>query len=129
LRFAPAVKQEAPEEFVQWRSPFKVSEPVRGTLMFDFLRLVSVNAIQYIPPKGGIVEGVPDRYEIEISEDGKTWVKAAEGEFGNLRANPVRQVHPLPHKVSMRYARVKAVRALAGEPTWKGALFEFFMRK
>ena len=129
LRFAPAVKQEAPEEFVQWRSPFKVSEPVRGTLMFDFLRLVSVNAIQYIPPKGGIVEGVPDRYEIEISEDGKTWVKAAEGEFGNLRANPVRQIHSLPHKVSMRYARVKAVRALAGEPTWKGSLFEFFMRK
>ncbi len=98
---------------------------MRGTLEFDFLRKVSVNAFHYIPVKDRF-DGVPDQYELYVSDDGKAWTKLAAGEFGNLRANPVMQRQQLPETVTMRYARVKATRALEGEPTWSGALFEFF---
>jgi len=56
------------------------------------------------------------------------WTKVHEGEFGNLRANPVRQVQPLPARLCMRYARVRALHALDGDPDWSGILFEFFTR-
>lgn len=126
LRFADAVPEEQePDTFDQRRSPCKVTEPVRGTLEFDFLRKVSVNAFHYIPVKDRF-DGVPDQYELYVSDDGKAWTKLAAGEFGNLRANPVMQRQQLPETVTMRYARVKATRALEGEPTWSGALFEFF---
>jgi alpha-L-fucosidase len=129
LRYAAAVPDEKEADpFEQWRSPCKVTEREPGTLEVDFLRKVSVNAIQYVPVTGTVL-GVPDRYEIQISDDGGNWTKIAAGEFGNLRANPVRQRHRLPITAVMRYARVKATRALEGAPTWKGSLFEFFTWK
>lgn len=32
-----------------------------------------------------------DKYQFEVSADGKNWTKGAEGEFSNLRANPIEQ--------------------------------------
>lgn len=45
-------------------------------------------------PRTGTLNGVVDQYRFEISTDGKTWMTAAEGEFGNLRANPIEQTVP-----------------------------------
>ncbi|MEN9359357.1 MAG: hypothetical protein RL095_892 [Verrucomicrobiota bacterium] len=42
-------------------------------------------------PRTGVLHGVVDQYRFELSLDGKSWSLAAEGEFGNLRANPVEQ--------------------------------------
>lgn len=129
LRHAAFVKQEEDEPFNQWRSPFKVREIEPGVLEYDFLRRITVNAIQFVPPKDKRIKGLPDRYEIQTSDDGKVWTKVHEGEFGNLRANPVRQVQPLPARLCMRYVRVRALHALDGDPDWSGILFEFFTRK
>ena len=53
------------------------------------------------------------RYRVELSLDGKNWSVAAEGEFGNLRANPVEQfVTFAPGKA--RYFRFFSTAALDG---------------
>ena len=41
-----------------------------------------------------------DQYTFQLSADGKDWKTVSEGEFGNLRANPVEQ--------SVTFAPVKA---------------------
>jgi alpha-L-fucosidase len=62
-------------------------------------------------PRTGTLHGMVDRYRFEISEDGKAWTTAAEGEFGNLRANPVEQTVPFtPAKA--RFFRFTALHAL-----------------
>jgi alpha-L-fucosidase len=62
-------------------------------------------------PRTGTLNGVVDRYRFEVSEDGKAWSTAAEGEFGNLRANPVEQTVPFA-PVKARHFRFTALHAL-----------------
>jgi alpha-L-fucosidase len=45
----------------------------------------------YLPRQDGTTNGMVDQYAFLISTDGKEWKQTAEGEFGNLRANPVEQ--------------------------------------
>lgn len=63
-------------------------------------------------PRTDTPNGTVDRYRFEISEDGKKWVVAAEGEFGNLRANPVEQTVTFA-AAKARYFRFVALHALA----------------
>lgn len=54
-----------------------------------------------------------DRYTFEVSVDGKDWKKVSEGEFGNLRANPIEQrVDFSP--VEARFFRFTATRSIEG---------------
>lgn len=53
------------------------------------------------------------RYRVELSTDGKNWANAAEGEFGNLRANPVEQVITFEPQQA-RYFRFFSTAALDG---------------
>ncbi|MBR5186044.1 MAG: alpha-L-fucosidase, partial [Akkermansia sp.] len=50
-----------------------------------------VSGISYLPRQDGKTQGMTSRYRIELSMDGTNWKNVAEGEFGNLRANPVEQ--------------------------------------
>lgn len=45
----------------------------------------------YTPRQDRTLHGMVDQYEFYVSTDARTWNKVAEGEFGNLRANPVQQ--------------------------------------
>ena len=54
-----------------------------------------------------------DRYTFEVSQDGKTWKKAAEGEFSNLRANPIElNVNFSKKEPNVRYFRFTGTRAI-----------------
>lgn len=67
----------------------------------------------YLPRQDGKTEGMTTRYRFEISLDGKNWTSVSEGEFGNLRANPVKQyVSFEPQKA--RYVRFFSTAALDG---------------
>ena len=53
------------------------------------------------------------RYRFELSNNGKEWTTVSEGEFGNLRANPVEQIISFePQKA--RYIRFVSTAALDG---------------
>jgi len=66
----------------------------------------------YVPRQDGTRHGMTDRYRFEGSLDGATWTVLAEGEFGNLRANPQEQAVTFPSPAKLRYFRFTGLRAL-----------------
>jgi len=127
LRFAELVQPEPEvQDFEQWRSPVKLSEPSPTVRVFDLLRRVAVDTFQYRPPKDGRVDGVPDKFSLLASDDGVNWREVMSGEFGNIRANPVMQRISLQEKLETRFIKVVALSALEGEARWDGTLTEFF---
>ena len=57
-------------------------------------------------------------YEAFVSLDGKKWRDVSDGEFGNLRANPVEQsIRFAPKKA--KFLKIKATKAIEGAPVLK----------
>lgn len=52
---------------------------------------IDVDGFKYMPRQDGTPNGMTSRYIFEVSLDGKKFTRAAAGEFGNLRANPIEQ--------------------------------------
>lgn len=61
-------------EGTEWHCDLGCEMPVKG---FRFT------------PDPGLPAGTPDRYELLLSSDGRTWRSVAAGEFSNIRANPL----------------------------------------
>ncbi|MFR4437342.1 MAG: discoidin domain-containing protein, partial [Akkermansia muciniphila] len=69
----------------------------------------------YLPRQDGKTSGMTDKYQFEVSADGKNWTKAAEGEFSNLCANPIEQSINLKNvNEPVRYFRFIGTRSLDG---------------
>ncbi|HIV04330.1 MAG TPA: alpha-L-fucosidase, partial [Candidatus Spyradosoma merdigallinarum] len=77
----------------------------------DMGETLKLRAFTYLPRQDGTNNGMTDRYKFEISTDGKKWKKVAEGEFGNLRANPIEQTVAFPPQ-NARYFRFTGTHAL-----------------
>lgn len=91
-------KAEAPQSFV-----------------VDMGRPYQVSSFSYLPRQDGKTYGMTDKYQFEVSPDGKTWTKAAEGEFSNLRANPIEQSVNLKNvNGPVRYFRFTGTNSLDG---------------
>ena len=73
---------------------------------------IQVSAFTYLPRQDHVAHGMTDKYRFEISRDGTRWVTLAEGEFSNIRANPIEQTVPLKNPVSARYFRFTGLHAL-----------------
>ena len=84
------------------------------TLEIDMGRPVNVAAVIYTPRRDSAT-GTVDRYAVYLSMDGNTWgAPAAEGEFSNIRANPVPQRIDLKAPVKARYLRFVGKRVVEG---------------
>ncbi len=57
----------------------------------DMGKEYNVSGFSYLPRQDGTRHGMTSRYIFEVSMNGKNFKKVAEGEFGNLRANPIEQ--------------------------------------
>lgn len=79
----------------------------------DMQKTHVLNAFSYLPRQDGKTHGMTTRYRVELSLDGKNWKNVAEGEFGNLRANPVEQTISFPAQKA-RYLRFFSTAALDG---------------
>ncbi len=64
--------------------------PARFTV--DLKEEHEINGFAYLPRQDGETQDMTSRYRVELSTDGEKWKEVSEGEFGNLRANPVEQV-------------------------------------
>lgn len=83
-------------------------------LDIDMGRAVNVAAVLYAP-RADSAKGTIDQYAVYFSEDGREWgAPAAEGEFSNIRANPVLQRIDLKTPVKARYLRFVGRRVLEG---------------
>lgn len=83
-------------------------------LTLDLAAMHELAAVTVLPRQDGTAEAMVDRYRLEWSADGATWSAPQEGEFSNLRANPVEQRITLPEGVKARYLRFTALRVLDG---------------
>jgi alpha-L-fucosidase len=61
-------------------------------------------------------------YSFYTSTDGANWQKAAEGEFGNILANPLEQLIPLDHPQTVRYFKFAALDVIEGNSVSAAAL-------
>jgi len=60
--------------------------------IFDLSEILSIKGFTYLPDQGRWNPGIINRYEIYISNDGKSWGKpVSEGEFSNIKNSPVLQ--------------------------------------
>ncbi len=80
----------------------------------DMKKKHKISGFSYLPRQDGKTEGMTTRYYIELSRDKKKWKKVTEGEFGNLRANPVEQIISFP-STTARYFRFVSTQALDGK--------------
>lgn len=98
-----------PETF--WHTHMKQELRPPQSLVVDMGETHKLRAFTYLPRQDGVFAGMTDRYKFELSMDGKKWKQVAEGEFGNLRANPIEQTIAFPPE-SARYFRFTGTRAL-----------------
>ncbi|WP_290503601.1 alpha-L-fucosidase [Akkermansia sp.] len=88
---------------------------VPQSFVVDMGKPYQVSSFSYLPRQDGKTSGMTDKYQFEVSPDGKTWTKAAEGEFSNLRANPIEQSVNLKNvKEPVRYFRFTGTNSLDG---------------
>ena len=79
--------------------------------MVDLGAVKTLKGFTYLPRQDKCPHGMVDQYSFAVSMDGNTWTTASEGEFGNLRANPVEQSVPFT-PVKARYFKFIAKHAL-----------------
>ncbi|MBQ2380759.1 MAG: alpha-L-fucosidase [Akkermansia sp.] len=79
----------------------------------DMRKSHTISGFSYLPRQDGNTKGMTSRYRVELSTDGQNWTLASEGEFGNLRANPVEQFVTFTPKKA-RYFRFSATASLDG---------------
>lgn len=83
------------------------------SITVDMGKAHAISAFSYLPRQDNCTHGMTDRYIFEVSPDNKHWKKVAEGEFSNLRANPIEQIVPISNlKTKVRYFRFTGTRAL-----------------
>jgi len=74
----------------------------------DMGKTENVSGFKYLPGQGR-TEGIITHYQFYVSEDNKEWKIADEGEFPNIKNNPLWQVKEFK-PVKARYIRLRALR-------------------
>ncbi|MDQ1161824.1 alpha-L-fucosidase [Chryseobacterium sp. SORGH_AS 447] len=101
-----------PETF--WQSPPIASPSFSAGIMIDLGKLQNLKGCTYLPRQDKKPDGIISRYHIETSTDGIHWQSAAEGEFSNIKANPVEQQVIFKHPIPGRYLRFTAAGLISG---------------
>ncbi|MDO4229438.1 MAG: alpha-L-fucosidase [Capnocytophaga sp.] len=74
----------------------------------DLEETLLLQGFTYLPSQDRWASGTISRYIFEVSTDGLQWVKTSEGEFGNIKNNPIEQrIYFTPTKA--RFIRLKSV--------------------
>jgi len=83
-------------------------------LAIDMGKPQTIKAFTYLPRQDKRTDGIADRYIFYSSEDGVNWQNIAEGEFSNIKSNPLEQVVQLSHPVSTRYFKFSILHVVGG---------------
>jgi alpha-L-fucosidase len=73
-----------------------------------------IKAFTYLPRHDKLAEGMVDSYTYTISNDDVNWQQVADGEFANIRSNPIEQTITLDHVYQARYFKFTARHVLNG---------------
>ena len=83
-------------------------------VVIDMGKTHTINAFTYLPRQDKKKEGLIDRYAYYVSENGRDWIKAREGDFHNIEANPVQQLVLPNTPLKARYFKFSALHVNAG---------------
>lgn len=83
-------------------------------ISIDMGKVQGVKSFTYLPRQDKKAGGIADRYIIYISADGIDWQKVTEGEFSNIRSNPLEQEILLTHPVKTRYFKLSVLHVISG---------------
>jgi alpha-L-fucosidase len=83
-------------------------------IVVDMGREQTIAALTYLPRQDGKSEGMADRYIFYTSKDGLSWQKAVEGEFSNIRSNPLEQVVRMDQPAAARYFKFSVLHVTNG---------------
>jgi len=85
-----------------------------NSITIDLGRTLSFSALSYLPDQEKSSAGAVEKYELLISEDGRSWKSLSSGEFSNIEANPILQRIALPQATSARYIKIVSKQAVPG---------------
>lgn len=74
-----------------------------------------ISRFTYLPRQDKHTDGMTDAYEFYYSNDGKEWTKAINGEFSNIKSNPIMQIVPLQSAIKARYFKFVPLRVINGD--------------
>ena len=77
------------------------------SLTIDLGETLNIKGFKYLPDPYIWGPGIITRYSFEVSSDGISWTKVSDGEFSNIKNNPVEQTKTFP-AVKSRYVRFNA---------------------
>ena len=78
-------------------------------LVIDLGKELNLAGFKYHPDQGMWGPGIITHYEFYVSADNKTWKLADQGEFSNIKNNPLWQIKKIsPEKA--RYIKLRAVK-------------------
>ncbi|MVT12245.1 alpha-L-fucosidase [Chitinophaga tropicalis] len=75
----------------------------------------TIRAFTYLPRQDKKTEGLIGRYAFYVSNNGRDWELAREGDFHNIEANPVQQLVLLPKTLKARYFKFSALHINTGK--------------
>ena len=71
-----------------WTKQGKLPQEV----IVDLSKTYNLKGFTYLPQQSRWPQGVIADYEFMLSENGKQWKKVSEGEFSNIKNNPIEQL-------------------------------------
>jgi alpha-L-fucosidase len=89
-------------------------QPPPQSLTVDMGKEQELTGFLYLPRQDNCAVGNVTHYAFAISVGGQAWTEVAQGEFGNIAANPVQQKVKLDKPVTARYFKFTASGALDG---------------
>ncbi|MEG2970540.1 MAG: alpha-L-fucosidase [Akkermansia sp.] len=90
--------------------------PPPQSIDIDMGQEIPVSGISYTPRQDGNINGIVSQYSIYLSSNGKDWgTPVAQGEFSNIKSNPIRQIITLAQPQKARYLRFIAKDVVSGK--------------
>ena len=95
-----------------WQTDASTGSAAPPSLTVDMGQAHALTGFLYLPRQDGRPDGIVTKYAISVSADGHDWGQpVAQGEFGNIAANPVQQRVKFKAAVTARYFRFTALEA------------------
>jgi alpha-L-fucosidase len=90
-----------------WRHGGETKLPV--DLVIDLGTTLTLSGFKYYPEQNSWQPGIITHYEFYVSTDGKNWKRVSEGEFSNIKNNPLWQTKTFD-SVPARYIKFRALK-------------------
>ena len=85
-------------------------------LIIDLGKTERLNGFGYLPNQRVWKPGIIDKYEFYVSDNGKNWVLVDEGEFSNVKNNPLWQIKKFT-PVAAKFIKLRALSNTEGDNT------------